>query len=333
MSNLNESRYLIVYHKEDNDGLFSMAIVYNYFVHEIKCDKDKISLLGADYNDLNSISDEDIKSWKESFDYIVMTDICFNNNKRMIELKNMFEDRFVWIDHHAPVINESYRLKFDDINGERNTLRSALLNAYKYYYDQFDISYNDKKVPEILRILSAYDSWSYEREGYTIDYVMAVNKAITHTFKLNPQKVIDFVYKVIYTDTIDEKDILSFYVLGNSFIEYDKANYKSLIDYYGDFSFVIDKGDIKEPICVLFYQAPTGTYVFESCKDRVNHGAVFKRLPTGNWVLSLYNTKNDIDFHCGEFCKTKYNGGGHKGAAGAQLTEAQFKKILKTKTL
>ena len=333
MGNLNESLYLIVYHKEDNDGLFSMAIVYNYFVHEIKCDKDKISLLGVDYNDLNSISDEDIKSWKESFDYIVMTDICFNNNKRMIELKNMFEDRFVWIDHHAPVINESYRLKFDDINGERNTLRSALLNTYKYYYDQFDISYNDKKVPEILRILSAYDSWSYEREGYTIDYVMAVNKAVTHTFKLNPQKVIDFVYKVIYTDTIDEKDILSFYVLGNSFIEYDKANYKSLIDYYGDFSFVIDKGDIKEPICVLFYQAPTGSYVFESCKDRVNHGVVFKRLPTGNWVLSLYNTKNDIDFHCGEFCKTKYNGGGHKGAAGAQLTEAQFKKILKSKIL
>lgn len=327
------NKILIIYHKEDNDGLFSMAIIYNYLVHENNVNPDNIIYYGVDYNELNNLSEEEFEGWIDKYSNVIMTDICFNNTKRMIELKNMFGSKFCWIDHHAPVINESFRLKFDDINGERNTSRSALLNAYKYYYDQFNINYNKGECPEILRILSAYDSWSYEREGYTIDYVMAVNKAITHTFKLNPQKVIDFVYKVIYTDTIDEKDILSFYVLGNSFIEYDKANYKSLIDYYGDFSFVIDKGDIKEPICVLFYQAPTCTYVFESCKDRVNHGAVFKRLPTGNWVLSLYNTKNDIDFHCGEFCKTKYNGGGHKGAAGAQLTEAQFKKILKTKKL
>lgn len=333
MNDLVNSRYLIIYHKEDNDGLFSMAIAYNYFVHEIKCNPTKISLFGADYNDLNSISDEDIRCWKESFDYIIMADICFNNTKRMVELKNLFENRFVWIDHHAPVIKESFRLKFDDVNGERNTLRSALLNTYKYYYDQFDIAYNEKKVPEILRILSAYDSWSYEREGYTLDYVMAVNKAVTYTFKLNPQKVIDFVYKVIYTDTIGAKDIGAFHALGNSFIEYDKVNYESLVDYYGDFSFIIDKGDKKEPICVLFYQAPTGSYVFDSCKEQVKHGAVFKRLPSGNWVLSLYNTEDDIDFHCGDFCKKKYKGGGHKGAAGAQLTEAQFKKILKTKTI
>ena len=189
MSNLNEYRYLIIYHKEDNDGLFSMAIIYNYFVNEIKCD------------DLNSISDEDIKSWKESFDYIIITDICFNNTKRMIELKNMFEDRFVWIDHHAPIINESLKLKFDDVNGERNASYSALLNAYKYYYDQFNVNYNKGECPEILRILSAYDSWTYEREGYTLDYVMSVNKGVTYTFKLDPQKVIDFVYKLIYTVT------------------------------------------------------------------------------------------------------------------------------------
>ena len=100
----------------------------------------------------------------------------------MVELKKMFGSNFCWIDHHAPVIKESFKLKFDDVSGERNTFKSALLNAYKYYYDPFDIDYNEGKCPEILRILSAYDSWSYEREGYTLDYVMAVNKAVTYTF-------------------------------------------------------------------------------------------------------------------------------------------------------
>ena len=33
------------------------------------------------------------------------------------------------------------------------------------------------------------------------------------------------------------------------------------------------------------------------------------------------------------FAPIKYKGGGHKGAAGCQLTEAQFKKILKNKTI
>ena len=31
-----KEQYLIIYHKEDNDGLFSMAIIYNYLITE-KC--------------------------------------------------------------------------------------------------------------------------------------------------------------------------------------------------------------------------------------------------------------------------------------------------------
>ena len=50
--------------------------------------------------------------------------------------------------------------------------------------------------------------------------------------------------------------------------------------------------------------------------------------------LSLYNTnRDDHSFHCGDYLKKNYGGGGHEGAAGAQITETQFIKILKTKTL
>ena len=49
--------------------------------------------------------------------------------------------------------------------------------------------------------------------------------------------------------------------------------------------------------------------------------------------MSMYNINEDECTHCGEFLKKKYNGGGHKGAAGCTFTEAQFIKILKSKTI
>ena len=65
----------------------------------------------------------------------------------------------------------------------------------------------------------------------------------------------------------------------------------------------------------------------------INHGLVFKHSPNGNWVMSMYNINEDERTHCGEFLKKKYNGGGHKGAAGCTFTEAQFIKILNNKII
>ena len=65
----------------------------------------------------------------------------------------------------------------------------------------------------------------------------------------------------------------------------------------------------------------------------IRHGLVFKHHPNGNWVLSMYNINDDEEFHCGEFLKEKYNGGGHKGAAGCTLTQEQFIEILKNKRI
>ena len=45
-------KYLLIYHKEDNDGVFSAAIILNYLMtHDIA--RDEINLIGADYNLMN----------------------------------------------------------------------------------------------------------------------------------------------------------------------------------------------------------------------------------------------------------------------------------------
>ena len=55
---MRDKRFLIIYHKEDNDGLFSMAIIYNYLIHEFRVDRKKIDLFGADYNDMGRICND-----------------------------------------------------------------------------------------------------------------------------------------------------------------------------------------------------------------------------------------------------------------------------------
>ena len=52
---MRDKRFLIIYHKEDNDGLFSMAIIYNYLIHELHVDMKNIDLFGADFNDMKRI--------------------------------------------------------------------------------------------------------------------------------------------------------------------------------------------------------------------------------------------------------------------------------------
>ena len=73
--------------------------------------------------------------------------------------------------------------------------------------------------------------------------------------------------------------------------------------------------------------------MFNSVKDKVKNGIIFKRMPDGNWSISLYNTNLDDTFHCGEYLKENYNGGGHIGAAGCQVSEEKFKRMLRIKAI
>ena len=53
---------------------------------------------------------------------------------------------------------------------------------------------------------------------------------------------------------------------------------------------------------------------------------IFKHNPSGEWTISLYNIYEDDWFHCGEYLKRIFGGGGHVGAAGATLSENEFIK-------
>lgn len=331
----NDKTYLIIYHKEDNDGHFSAAIILNYLFNVLKVSQKNVFSLGCNYEDMSNLCIEDdnhktqLDKYLEKYDTIIMTDISFNDISVMKKIYDIKKKNFIWIDHHAPVIKESFKLKFDDAPGLRDTNRSAILNAYKFFYDQFDEEYNAKSQKiELLRILSGFDSWTFEREGYTKDFVFSVNQGVSNTFCLKLKDIYTFVHKLLNGEYNVKAIIQQFREAGDMYLKVESNKFENLLK---EFSTVYKFDDGKREVPVLFYAGQTFSDMFQSVQDKFEHGAVFKQMKTGRWCISLYNTTDDVDFHCGDYLKKKYGGGGHKGAAGCQISEEQMLDIIKNK--
>ena len=97
-----------------------------------------------------------------------MVDISFNNAKRMLKLKKMFGPKFVWCDHHKPIIDESFRLGFDDVNGIRDTSKSAILCVYQYLFDPFNEKYNDQLSDDEKKAIKELFENTNNRKGKVI---------------------------------------------------------------------------------------------------------------------------------------------------------------------
>lgn len=327
-------KFLIWYHNEDNDGLFSASIIKSYLIHELNIPEKNIVLEGMtyflfaenypDYDSLLSLRDE--------YTDIMLTDVSFNDIKQMKNIKELFGQNFVWFDHHKPIIDASYKNNFDDIAGWRDSSRSAILNVYRYFYDPLDEKYQSHTEPFLLRILSAYDSWTYENEKIKFDKARNVNKGVTHYFDLDIELVSTFVDSLLYGGVDEKKYIAKFEKLGKQLNAYDDSLAKAQIRDYGDFGWTVNG----RPAVMIMFQGPSGSQMFKTLQGSdIKNGIVFKYMPTGKWNLSLYNVDRagDTEFHCGNYLKTTYGGGGHAGAGGAVLSESMFKKMMNNKAL
>ena len=328
---MDKKKYLLVYHREDNDGMFSGALFYNYLTSKLKVAPGDIELFGADYNQMATFAsaNKPVRLHQKITD-ILMTDISFSDAKTMKSFYDEFKDNFVWCDHHAPIIKASLTDGFSDAPGVRETDRSAILCVYKFLYDPFDEAYNEKKIPEILRILSAYDSWTFEKAGYDKDYASIVNKGVSFEFGHDFKAVCKYVGKLMSGEK-DIPGVADFEAQGKIVDRSEKNKNSNLLDTVGDFTWTLDSG--KRKACALFIQGGSSSMMFSGAADRVTNGIVFKRQPDTKWVISLYNTSDDDTFDCGLYMKNNYGGGGHKGAAGGTITEDKFIELLKKKAI
>ena len=328
-----KKKYLLIYHREDNDGVFSGGLLYNYLRFELKIPESDITPMGADYNMLAGWQAQNPpKKLHQQYTNIIMTDVSFNDVTFMKKLYDEFKTDFVWCDHHAPVIKLSFTNGFSDVPGVRETDRSAILCVWKFLYDPFDEDYKEKKIPELLRILSAYDSWTFAQAGYDKKYAADVNKGVTSELDLNFKDVCSYLHDMMSKQPMHKiSSIEDFYAQGKLINGNDAKRNRNVIDTDGDFTWTLDKG--KRPACAMFIQGGSSSQMFESCQGKALNGIVFKRKPNSNWTISLYNVSDDDTFNCGAYMKEHYGGGGHVGAAGGTVTEDKFIEILKKKAI
>lgn len=344
-------KVLVIYHREDNDGVCSAAII-SQFLEKFGNPNVKVKFFGCNYVELSNIWQEHeqavattvatnveqeiaktkIVKWVSEFDQIYMVDISFNEADAMEYLyDSMPSGDFIWCDHHRPIIEFSLtnnEYQFGNTPGVRRTDQSALANTWEY---MAAVTNADIQPSHALVMLSDYDSWSWTRKeeyaGDNKDRLFALNTGFTRRSNLKVKWFENYIFNVLQNNIscmrVSEEDCLQY---GSIILEYDRERNTRDINSHGDTSWTIGG----EKACAIFtidrLNSQSFTRVFAGTD--IEHGLVFKREHDGSWTLSAYNVSEESGFDCGAYLKANYGGGGHKGAAGCTLSQDQVIGML-----
>lgn len=324
-------KYLIIYHEEDNDGVFSAAIIHNYLMSLSQTNKEEstIDLLPATYSKLSEeVKEDHLVDFIERYDQVWMTDISFNEIEVMEELSKVFGQNFIWIDHHKAIIDK-VKEKNLVITGYQDPTFSAIHNAYKYIYK---MSFNC--MPKTLQILTSYDSFNFTH--YTNEYATDINQGANERFDLNIEDVCSLLNSLydsatgIPSKSFDDYLVENLEEIGATITKHQRRSWRNQILQNAELDWTV--GPDNNPAAMIMLSGPTTSKMFDCLKERgIRNGIVLKRNNKGHWIISLYNINLDDDFHCGKYLQAEYNGGGHAGAAGATIDFEKFTKMIMTK--
>ena len=348
------NKTLVIYHREDNDGACSAGIA-DAFLRRFSEDV-SVYFEGVNYADLSrywnevnqALSDPSevakkpkIQKWCDKFSCVIMVDISFNEPDAMEYMYEKFGDRFIWCDHHKPIIEASASYGFGSAPGIRRTDQSALMNTWDFMCDRFSV--RDAKPSNEMVTLSDYDSWAWTKKEVYKDKaaqenMFNLNVGMTHKSNLDPTWfsfwvenwiVSGFNYEGVggskHFDTAWDAQ-----VFGKQVRELDKKRTDRAVRSNADCTWRLRNG---ESVAVIFTTERMNSMSFSAVTDKsVKHGSVIKYdAKNDNWTLSLYNFSDEDKFDCGEYLKQWYNGGGHPGAAGCTLTAANVSGMIMSK--
>ena len=316
----------IIYHKEDNDGACSAGLLKTALEYTRKNENLNIEMWGVDYAMLTDFCERrtsEFDAMIEKYDEIYLTDMSFNSIWAMNALYKHAK-KFVYFDHHTSIIEASKTNEFGKADGLRDISCSAILCVWKYYF-------GDKYIPRLLQELSDYDSWQWVNKDYKEDDIFALNIGFTIKGRLDPSYFSWLTAQIISGNSdiwaAEEADARK---IGMESLIRQREHCKEMINEWGDLTWTV----AGHKACALFSQEKFSSKSFISLADTdIQHGIVFRRKPTGDWVVSAYNVSDAVDFHLGLYLREKWNGGGHKGAAGCTLTQEQFIDILTNKSM
>ena len=282
---------IVIIHHNDNDGYFSAAVVGQY--HKSIKPFSSVEFVAWNYG-------APIPTVSEDTDFVYLVDLSFPL-AAMEELKSVFGDRFIWIDHHKSAINELEHL---ELPGLRNANTAACELCWEYLY-------GDTPKPLLLEYVGAYDIWN--KTKFAWDDVLAVKYWVEAAIKNNPKNI---KFDVNIEDAIK---------IGNYIRDYIDIKNKEACDT------MMFEASIQgfNTICLNTNYRSSETFKSRFSYDNFDIMLIF--FHNGKSAnFSIYSTKPNVD--CSVIAKS-LGGGGHKGAAGFILDNTSFTNFLKEKSL
>lgn len=353
-------KVLVIYHREDNDGVCSAGIVQSwltrYPVINRMYDADEFEFYGVNYADL-SADWEELLAWTrnptdkkprmakwDKFETVFMVDISFNSVDAMNYMWMNFGQNFHWCDHHAPIIKASETEEFHEAPGLRRTDQSALLNTWYYLADHLAVMRQTGQRIEpsnYLRQLSDYDSWAWAKmdeykEETAQESLFSFNTGVTRKSNLKVAWFSNWVGAWLDNSDQHRNIALDAFEYGQIVFQLDKERTARAISTHGDTGWRIggnEQDTNPRKACALVTTDRFNSQSFAKFRGTdITNGIVFKiDAANDKVVMSLYNVNDDDTFDCGVFCKNHYMGGGHKGAAGATISRETFTQMFLNK--
>ena len=354
-------KVLVIYHREDNDGVCSAGIVQAWLtrfpvINNTVYKPEDFEFYGVNYADLSADWDELVEwvrnpfdkkprmaKW-EKFEAVFMVDISFNSVDAMNHMYKTFGQNLHWCDHHAPIIKASETEEFRNAPGVRRTDQSALMNTWDYLADHLAVVRQTSQKIEVssyLRKLSDYDSWAWAKmDEYTTEAaqenLFSFNAGVTRKSNLKVSWFSNWVGAWL-DNGVQHSDIaLDAFEYGQIVFQLDKERTARAINTHGDTGWRIG-GNEQDPnprkACAIITTDRFNSQSFAKFRGTdITNGIVFKvDAANDKVVMSLYNVNEDDSFDCGVFCKNHYMGGGHKGAAGATIGREAFAQMFLNK--
>ena len=281
---------LCIYHIADHDGKASGAIVKSVYP--------QISLLGLN-NDMR-IPREEI----ERHELVVVCDFALPV-AYMFELSRKID--FVWIDHHASVINEYEALLAageKPIKGLRRIGTAASVLAWEYFYP-------GQKLPEGLELLGKHDVFDLrDPRVQPFEYAMQAH---------GQNMPDDAVWPELFAGRIDIDKMVD---EGRRILDWINIRNYRLVR---SMAFETEIDGLK---CICA-NMPQGRSSFFDTYDNIAAYDVminFYMNKDRRWNLSFYSARENVDV---SKIAARFGGGGHKGAAGASALESLPDFIVK----
>jgi len=276
----------IFYHGIDYDGYCSAAILVKY-ARDIS---EPFILYPLDYGQPFPWGDIEVG------EQVYMVDFSLQPYEDMEKLRRICGDNFTWIDHHTTAINTSNG--WTPINGHRVVGMAACELTWKYLYPH-------TPMPDAVEYLGRWDVWDHEDPK-----VEEFQLGIKSYEKYKDPSDINWS-RLFSGDDSAIGNILKVGRVIKDYLQVSSASKAKAICFSGEF------GGLR---VLAANTGPTNSKFFESLWDGEKYDAMmafYWNPQIDKWRASLYTSHEHIDVSA---VAKKFEGGGHKGAAGFQYT-------------